>query len=104
MTELRHARNTGHYVADAHGRTIDLTTNGPTSIRSSPGTTPVAEAWERGRPRGAVVARVTFILTSGLVAAVLLVVIRDIVTTVASTSVTGLVLRALLTPSNWRER
>ncbi|WOT40655.1 hypothetical protein [Streptomyces coeruleorubidus] len=44
------------------------------------------------------------ILTAGLVASVLLVVIRDIVTTVASTSVTGLILRALLTPASRRER
>jgi hypothetical protein len=51
-----------------------------------------------------VVIRVAAVLTAGLVAAVLLVVIRDIVTTVASTSVTGLLVRALLTPPSGRER
>jgi hypothetical protein len=50
-----------------------------------------------------VVVRVTVILTGGLVVTVLLVLIRDIVTTVASTGVTGLILKALLTPSNRRE-
>ncbi|MFI9176117.1 hypothetical protein [Streptomyces lincolnensis] len=44
--------------------------------------------------------RIAVVLTAGIVTSVLLVVIRDIVTTVASTSVTGLILRALLTPPN----
>ncbi|MFD5341517.1 hypothetical protein [Streptomyces hawaiiensis] len=48
--------------------------------------------------------RIAAILAAGLVASVLLVVIRDIVTTVASTSVTGLILKALLTPSSKRDR
>ncbi|MEU3491196.1 hypothetical protein [Streptomyces massasporeus] len=47
---------------------------------------------------------VTVVLAGGLVVSVLLVVIRDIVTTVASTSVTGLILKALLTPSSRRHR
>lgn len=46
----------------------------------------------------------TVVLTGGLVVAVLLVVIRDIITTVASTGVTGLILKALLTPSSKRDR
>jgi hypothetical protein len=58
----------------------------------------------RGHLRGTVVIRVTVILTSGLVVTVLLVVIRDIVTTVASTSVTGVILKALLMPSHRRDR
>ncbi|MCX5097733.1 hypothetical protein OOK36_55855 [Streptomyces sp. NBC_00365] len=103
MTELRHARNTGHHVADAHGRTIDLTVNRPT-INSCPCTHPVARAAIREQPRGAAVVRVTAILTGGLVMTVLLVVIRDVVTTVASTSVIGLVLRALVTLLSPRER
>ncbi|MGA5508893.1 hypothetical protein [Streptomyces umbrinus] len=43
-------------------------------------------------------------MTAGLVAVVLLVVIREIVTTVASTSVVGLLVRALLTRPSGRER
>ncbi|MEV7980854.1 hypothetical protein [Streptomyces sp. NPDC086519] len=50
------------------------------------------------------VIRVAAILTAGLVAAVLLVVIRDVITTMASTGVTGLILRAFLTPSDRRDR
>jgi hypothetical protein len=45
-----------------------------------------------------VAVRVTAIMVGGLVGSVLLVVIRDIVTTVASTSVTGLIVKALLAP------
>jgi hypothetical protein len=45
-----------------------------------------------------VAVQVAAILTAGLVASVFLVVVRDIVTTFASTSVTGLVLKALLAP------
>ncbi|MFJ9634507.1 hypothetical protein ACIRU8_43125 [Streptomyces sp. NPDC101175] len=46
------------------------------------------------------VIRVAAVLTAGFVASVLLVVIRDIATTVAGTSFTGLILKALLTPPN----
>ncbi|MFE1198477.1 hypothetical protein ACFW6E_37995 [Streptomyces olivaceoviridis] len=48
--------------------------------------------------------RIAVILTAGLVVSVLLVVIRDIVTTVAGTSATGLILKALLTTSSRRDR
>lgn len=103
MTHLRHVHNTPHTVADAHGRTVDFMLTGATSTRGCPGVRPVAGTRPRGRP-GAVVIRVAAVLTAGLVASVLLVVIRDIVTTVASTSVTGLLVRALLTPPGGRER
>ncbi|WP_432171184.1 hypothetical protein [Streptomyces sp. 1222.5] len=103
MTAFQHVHNTKHSVADAHGRTIDLTLTGPTSTHDCLCTRPVAGTQPRGRP-GAVVIRVAVILIAGLVASVLLVVIRDIVTTVASTSVTGLILRALLTSVSRRER
>ncbi|MGW2426623.1 hypothetical protein ACWC0C_47050 [Streptomyces sp. NPDC001709] len=103
MTEAQHTHGAAHCVADAHGRTIDLTPTGPTSTHGCPCTRPAAGTQPRGRP-GAVVIRVAVILTVGLVASVLLVVIRDIVTTVASTSVTGLILRALLTSAGERER
>ena len=103
MTGVRHVHNATHNVADAHGRTIDLTPTRPTTTPNCPYTRPVAGPRARGRP-GAVVIRVAVILTAGLVASVLLLVIRDVVTTVASTSVIGLILRALLTPASRRER
>lgn len=104
MNELRHAHSTGHHVADAHGRNIDLTPTGATSTPGCACSRAIAGTQPRGHPRGAVVVRVTITLTGGLVVTVLLVVIRDIVTTVASTSVTGLILKALLMPSNRRDR
>jgi hypothetical protein len=104
MSELRHAHNMGHCVADAHGRNIDLTPSGARSTQDCACSRVVAGTQPRGHPRGAVVVRVTIILTGGLVVTVLLVVIRDIVTTVASTSVTGLILKALLMPSHRRDR
>ncbi|MFJ3673680.1 hypothetical protein ACIPSE_45285 [Streptomyces sp. NPDC090106] len=48
--------------------------------------------------------RIVAILTAGVVAVVLLIVIREIITTVASTGAAGLILRALLTPSGRRDR
>jgi hypothetical protein len=98
MTQLRHAHNTMNGVADAHGRNVHFTPTDPTSTHSCPCTRHAPGTGPRGRP-GAVVIRVAAVLTAGLVVCVLLVVIRDIVTTVASTSVTGLILRALLSPS-----
>ncbi|WP_405877970.1 hypothetical protein [Streptomyces sp. NBC_00005] len=62
---------------------------------------PIAGSRPRGRP-GAVVIPVAAVLAVGLVVSVLLVVIRDIVTTVASTSATGLIVKAFLAPSNRR--
>lgn len=103
MTRLRHVHNTMSGVADAHGRNVDFTPTEPTSTHNCPCTRHVPGAGPRGRP-GAVVIRVAAVLTAGLVATVLLVVIRDIVTTVASTSVTGLILRALLPPSRRGDR
>jgi hypothetical protein len=103
MTQFPHVHSTVHDVADAHGRIVDFTLTGATSTHACPCTRTVAGPRSRGRP-GAVALRVIAILTAGLVAAVLLVVIRDIVTTVASTSVTGLIVKALLVPSNRRAR
>ncbi|GAA2615576.1 hypothetical protein GCM10010304_81100 [Streptomyces roseoviolaceus] len=104
MNELRHAHNTGHRVADAHGRNIDLTPTGMRSTDDCTCSSAMAGTRLRGHPRGTVVIRVTVILTGGLVVTVLLLVIRDIVTTVASTSVTGLILKALLLPSHRQDR
>lgn len=89
-----------HLVTDAHGRSTDLTTNAPvTGCRcGGRGPLPKSRHWAK-----AAVA-ITVILAVGLVVSVLLLVVRDIVTTVASTGVTGLILKALLAPSNRRDR
>ena len=97
MTEIRHAYSTTHTVADAHGRHVDFMVTAPTSTHGCTCTRPDTSARPRGRP-GKVAVHVAAILTAGLVASVFLVVVRDIVTTFASTSVTGLVLKALLAP------
>ncbi|MFF7452034.1 MULTISPECIES: hypothetical protein [unclassified Streptomyces] len=89
-----------HLVTDAHGRSTDLTSNAP-GIGCRCGDRaplPRTRHWAR-----AAVA-ITAILTVGLVVSVLLLVVRDIVTTVAGTGVTGLILKALLAPSNRRDR
>lgn len=57
-----------------------------------------------GTGTGAVIVRVTLVLTGGAVAVVLLLVVRDIVTTVAGTGLAGLILKALLTPSGRRDK
>lgn len=98
MTEPHHTRSTGHRVADAHGRTIDLTTSTPIAMHDCPCARTSVRPRPRGRPRARTVVIVAVTLAGGLVVSVLLVVIRDIVTTVASTSVTGLIVKALLAP------
>jgi hypothetical protein len=103
MTEIRHAHSATHTVADAHGRHVDFTLTGATPTHCSPCARPVIGARSRGRP-GAVVIRLAAILAAGLVVSVLLVVIRDIAITVANTGLTGLVVKALLTSSNRRDR
>lgn len=104
MTEFLHTHGTAHHVADAHGRTIDLTSTTPTPIHGCPCTRTPAGPQPRGRPRGAIAVRIAITLTAGLVACVLLVVIRDIVTTVASTGLTGFLLKLLLAPSPRRDQ
>lgn len=101
MNKLPHA--VSHTVADAHGRHVDLTLTGPPLRHHCSCTSPTAGPRPRGRP-GVVAIRVAAVLTVGLVISVLLVVIRDIVTTVASTSATGLIVKPLLLPSGRRER
>ncbi|MET7458022.1 hypothetical protein ABZT03_40495 [Streptomyces sp. NPDC005574] len=103
MNKLPHAHDVSHAVADAHGRQVDLTLTGPPLTHHCSCMNPTAGPRPRGRP-GAVAIRVAAVLTIGLVISVLLVVIRDIVTTVASTSATGLILKALLAPAGSRER
>ncbi|MGW3652481.1 hypothetical protein [Streptomyces sp. NPDC000878] len=48
--------------------------------------------------------RIAAILTAGLVASVLLMVIRDIAVAVAGSGVTGWLLKALFAPSSRRDR
>jgi hypothetical protein len=103
MTHLLHVHNTSRTVADAHGRDVDFMLTEPASTHGCPCVSAVPDPQPRGRP-GTVAIRVAAVLTAGLVASVLLLAIRDIVTNVASTGVTGLLVRALLTPSNGRER
>ncbi|MGW0836513.1 hypothetical protein [Streptomyces prunicolor] len=103
MTRLQHVHDPMHGVVDAHGRHVDIALRGQASTHGCPCTRPVPNPGPRGRP-GAVVIGVVAVLTAGLVASVLLMVIRDIFTTVASTSATGLIIRALLTSSGGRER
>ncbi|MFL4953326.1 hypothetical protein ACJ6WE_40050 [Streptomyces sp. MMS24-I31] len=104
MTETQHTNSAGHRVADAHGRTFDLTTGNTAVTHDCACTRASVRPRPRGRPRVQTVVIITVVLTGGLVVTVLLIVIRDIVTTLAGTSVTGLILRALLTPSNRRDR
>ena len=103
MTRLQHVHDPMRGVVDAHGRHVDIVFRGPTSTHGCTCSRPVPSLEPRGRP-GAVVIRVVAVLTAGLVASVLLMVIRDIFTTVASTSATGLIIRALLTSPSGRER
>lgn len=103
MTQIRHARNAVHNAVDAHGRPIDSALAGMTPTHSCCCTRPVIAPRARGRP-GAVAVRVAAVLAAGLVLSVLLVVLRDIVTAVASTSLAGVAVRALLGPWNRRER
>ena len=103
MTRLCHA-HTSHHVADAHGRTVDLTVGRPEPIPTYANVRPAADLRPRGHPRGAVAIYVAAVLTGGLVVSVLLVVLRDIVTTLASTSATGLIVKALLAPSSRQDR
>lgn len=103
MAQLRHAHNASHTVADAHGRNIDLTATGPAPTHDCPCTRPFEGARPRGRP-GAAVIRVAAVLAAGLVASVLLIAVRDIVVTMASTGIGGLILKVLLMPSNKRDR
>lgn len=103
MTRLRHV-HTSHHVADAHGRTVDLTVDRPAPTPTYANVRPAADLRPRGRPRGAAAIYVAAVLTGGLVVSVLLVVLRDIVTTLASTSATGLIVKALLVPSSKQDR
>ncbi|WP_037680692.1 hypothetical protein [Streptomyces griseus] len=89
-----------HLVTDAHGRSTDLTSNAPVIGCRCGERAPLPRT--RHWARAAVA--ITAILTVGLVVSVLLLVVRDIVTTVAGTGVTGLILKALLAPSNRRDR
>ncbi|WP_327328712.1 hypothetical protein OG735_41335 (plasmid) [Streptomyces sp. NBC_01210] len=88
-----------HLVTDAHGRSLDLTNSQAPAVPWA-----THHQTRTRRRRTGVAVSIAAVLAGGLVLSVLLIVIRDIATTVASTSVTGLLLRALLTSSGKRER
>lgn len=99
------ARKGGSAMFDAHGRQINLTATNVQPARTHPCTCARTQEGPRWRGfRGAVVVRVTVVLTVGLVVSVLLVVIRDVITTLASGSAVGLIVKALLAPSSRRGR
>ncbi|TLQ38756.1 hypothetical protein [Streptomyces marianii] len=90
---------------DAHGRQINLTATNAELAHTHPCTCARTQEGPRLRgSRGAVVVRITVVLTVGLVVSVLLVVIRDVITTLASGSAVGLIVKALLAPSSRRGR
>jgi hypothetical protein len=103
MTQLRQA-HLSHHVADAHGRTVDLTVGRPPHMHTHADTRRRQDSRPRGRPIGTVVVRVAALLAGGLVVSIFLLVLRDIITTLASTSATGVLVRALLAPGSRRDR
>ncbi|MGW7595710.1 hypothetical protein [Streptomyces rubiginosohelvolus] len=87
-----------HWVIDAHGRSLDLTSDGQA---------PPASAdlnIRRRREWLSVVVGVTAVLVGGVVGIVLINAIHDIAVTVAGTGVAGVLLKALLAPFHRRER
>jgi hypothetical protein len=85
-------------VTDAHGRSTDFTSStSGTSCRCG-GRAPKSRHWAQ-----AAVA-ITGILTAGLVIAVSLLVVRDILVAVAGSSVTGFLLKALFASSDGQDR
>jgi hypothetical protein len=88
-------------VADAHGRLLDLAP-GNQAPRTEQIITAQPTATRRQRVSTAVA--VAVILAGGLVVSVLLIVVRDIVTTLAGGGITSLVLQALLRLCNRKER
>jgi len=103
MTRLQHVHDAVHGVVDAHGRHVDIVFREQASTHGCPCTRTVPSLEPRGRP-GAVVIRVAAVLTAGLVASVLLVVIRDIAVAVASSGVAGGLLKVLFASSGRRDR
>lgn len=94
MTDSRHE------VFDAHGRPANLTSAVHACRCDGRGALPTPKARHWARAAVAIVA----ILTAGLVASVLLLVVRDIVTAAAGASATGFLLKVLFTTSNRGER
>ncbi|MEZ0095003.1 hypothetical protein [Streptacidiphilus sp. EB129] len=93
--------DTRHLITDAHGRPIDLTSNGQAA-------TAAHSCTAHPRRRTPIVVLLAAVLVGGLLLALLLIVIRDIVTTLIGTSFVstalGTALKALLARSNRREQ
>jgi ABC-type cobalamin transport system permease subunit len=93
--------DTRHLITDAHGRPIDLTSNGHAAA-------PAHTCTAHPQRRTPAVVLLAAVLVGGLLLALLLIVIRDIATTLIGTSFVGtalgIALKALLTRANRRER
>jgi hypothetical protein len=85
-------------VTDAHGRLVTLT---PGEQQPEIHIAPVLRPRQ---PRSNAVVTIAGIFVGGAVAVVLLIVIRDVATTVAGGGITGLLLQGLLKLCNRRER
>jgi hypothetical protein len=94
MTDSRHE------VFDAHGRPANLTSTVHACRCDGRVTAPTPTTRHWARAAVAIVA----ILTAGLVASVLLLVVRDIVTAAAGASATGFLLKVLFAPTNRGDR
>lgn len=102
MTQPRHAHNTVHRVADAHGRPTDLTPVNPVAGCRCGGR--ADEAAPKARPWAKAAVAIVAILTTGLLLSVLLLVVRDIAVAVAGSGVTGWLLKALFAPAARQDR
>ncbi|MFF7928779.1 hypothetical protein ACFZDP_48385 [Streptomyces mirabilis] len=91
-----------HVVTDAHGRPTDLTSNTPVhACRCDEHVhLPTTKARHWAKASVAIVA----ILTTGALVSVLLLVVRDVASAAAGTSVAGFLLKLLFAPSNRRDR
>jgi hypothetical protein len=89
--------DTRHLTTDAHGRSIDLTSNGQAPL-STPAHSCTAHP-QQGTPTVIILAALLF---SALLLALLLIVIRDIATMLIGPSILGTALKALLARSNRR--
>ncbi|MFJ7137698.1 hypothetical protein [Streptomyces fungicidicus] len=87
-----------HVVTDAHGRTTDFAPNTSVTGCRCGGRVPTSRHWARA------VVVIVAILTAGLVLAVLLLVVRDVLVAAAGSSVVGWLLKTLFAPSDRRDQ
>lgn len=89
-----------HEVVDAHGRPANFGSAVHVCRCDGHGSAPTPRVWHWGKAAVTLVA----ILTAGVVASVLLLVIRDIVTAVAGVSVASFLLKGLVATSGRGDR